>query len=68
MKKYLQFCLMSLLVLGMGLSMGSCKDENEGSGSPNPLLGVQCSNLSEIDSTAIALVDIDQATNLLQPH
>ena len=64
MKKYLQFCLMSLLVLGMGLSMGSCKDENEGSGSPNPLLGVQV-DLSEIDSTAIALVDIDQANKLI---
>lgn len=64
MKKYLQFCLMSLLVLGMGLSMGSCKDENEGSGSPNPLLGVQV-DLSEIDSTAIAFVDIDQANKLI---
>ena len=64
MKKYLQFCLMGLLVLGMGLSLGSCKDENEGSGSPNPLLGVQV-DLSEIDSTAIALVDIDQANKLI---
>lgn len=64
MKKYLQFCLMGLLVLAMGFSLGSCKDENEGSGSPNPLLGVQV-DLSEIDSTAIALVDIDQANKLI---
>ena len=64
MKKYLQFCLMFLLVVGMGLSLGSCKDENEGSGSPNPLLGVQI-DLSEIDSTAVALVDIDQANKLI---
>ena len=64
MKKYLQFCLMFLVVLAMGFSLGSCKDENEGSGSPNPLLGVQV-DLTEIDSTAIALVDIDQANKLV---
>ena len=64
MKKFLQFCLMCALVSAVGLSLGSCKDENEGSGSPNPLLGMQV-DLSEIDSTVVALVDIDQANKLV---
>ncbi|GEM_PF-1669373 len=64
MKKFLQFCLMCVLVSAVGLSLGSCKDENEGSGSPNPLLGIQV-DLSEIDSTVVALVDIDQANKLV---
>lgn len=64
MKKFLQLCFMCLLVSAVGLSLGSCKDENEGSGSPNPLLGMQV-DLSDIDSTAVALVDIDQANKLI---
>lgn len=64
MKKFLQFCFMCLLVSAVGFSLGSCKDENEGSGSPNPLLGMQV-DLFEIDSTAVALVDIDQENKLV---
>ena len=59
MKKYLQLCFICALA-AVSMTFGSCKDDDEG-GSSNPLLGLKV-DLSSVDSTAIALVNIDQTT------